>query len=84
MIWPDVKYPNRNAGLLGMSADFKQQAKKTKLGASLVAQWERIHLPRQETQVQSLVWEDPTYRGATKPVRHNDSVWALESGDCNY
>ena len=24
----------------------------------------------QETQVQSLVWEDPT-RGATKPMRHN-------------
>ena len=23
------------------------------------------------TRVQSLVWEDPTCRGATKPVRHN-------------
>ena len=30
-------------------------------------QWLRIRLPRQETQVQSLVQEDPTYRGATKP-----------------
>ena len=26
--------------------------------ASLVTQWERIHLPMQETQVQSLGWED--------------------------
>ena len=25
----------------------------------------------QETQVQSLVWEDPTCCGATKPVCHN-------------
>ena len=28
-------------------------------GASLVAQWQRIHLPMQGTQVQSLGWEDP-------------------------
>ena len=40
-------------------------------GASLVAQWLRICLPVQGTQVQALVWEDPTGRGATKPVRHN-------------
>ena len=30
-----------------------------------------IHLPVQETQVRSLVWEDPTHRGAIKPVYHN-------------
>ena len=41
------------------------------LGASLMAQWLRIHLPMQGTWVQALVWEDPTCRGATKPVRHN-------------
>ena len=40
-------------------------------GASLVVQWLRIHLLMQETQVQSLVWEDPTCGGATKPVLHN-------------
>ena len=28
-------------------------------GASLVAQWKRIYLPMQETQVQSLGQEDP-------------------------
>ena len=32
----------------------------------LVVQWLRIHLPVHGTQVQSLVWEDLTYRGATK------------------
>ena len=40
-------------------------------GASLVAQWLRIHLPMQGTWVRALVWEDPTCHGATKPVRHN-------------
>ena len=39
--------------------------------ASLVAQWLRICLPMQGTRVRALVWEDPTCRGATKPVRHN-------------
>ena len=40
-------------------------------GASLVAQWLRIRLPMQGTRVRALVREDPTCRGATKPVRHN-------------
>ena len=44
---------------------------KTKIRASLVAQWLRIHLPMQGTRVQFPVWEDPTCRRATKPVRHN-------------
>ena len=33
-----------------------------------MAQWLRI-LPMQVAQVRALVWEDPTCRGATKPVR---------------
>ena len=41
------------------------------LGASLVAQWLRIHLPRQGTRVRALVQEDPTCGRATKPVCHN-------------
>ena len=41
---------------------------------SLVAQWLRIQLPMQGTQVRSLVWEDPTCHRATKLVRHN--YWA--------
>ena len=42
-----------------------------KSGASLVAQWLNICLPMQGTQVRALVWEDPTCRGATRPVSHN-------------
>ena len=40
-------------------------------GASLVAQWLRICLPMQRTQVRALVWEDPTCRGTAGPVSHN-------------
>ena len=43
-------------------------------GTSLVAQWLRIRLPMQRTPVRALVQEDPTCRGATKPVHHN--YWA--------
>ena len=46
---------------------FKNQC----IGTSLVVQWLRIRLPMQATQVQALVWEDPTCHGATKPMRHN-------------
>ena len=42
--------------------------------ASLVAQWLRIFLPMQGTRVRVLVREDPTCRGATKPMCHN--YWA--------
>ena len=41
---------------------------------SLMVQWLRILLPFQRTQVWSLVREDSTCRGATKPVCHN--YWA--------
>ena len=41
------------------------------LRTSLVAQQLRTHLLMQGTQVQSLVWEDHTCRGATKTVHHN-------------
>ena len=41
------------------------------LGTSLVVQWLRIHLPMQGIRVQSLVREDLTCHGATKPMHHN-------------
>ena len=42
---------------------------RKRMGASsLVAQWQRIHLPTQETRVRSLVREDPAGCGATKPA----------------
>ena len=52
--------------------------------ASLEAQWLRICLPMQGTQAQALVREDPTCRGATKPVRHNYRACALEPTSHNY
>ena len=53
-------------------------------GASLVVQWLRISLPMQGTWVRALVWEDPTCRGATKPVRHNYRACTLEPVSHNY
>ena len=38
----------------------------------------------QGTRVRALVREDPTCRGATKPVRHNDWACALEHASHNY
>ena len=49
-------------------------------GTSLLAQWLRIHLPMQGTQVQYLVREDPTRCGATKPMHHNYWACALKQG----
>ena len=39
--------------------------------ASLVVQWLRICLLMQGTEVQALVWEDPTCHRATKPVSYS-------------
>ena len=48
--------------------------KKQVLGLPWVVQWLRICLSMQGTWIQSLVWEDYTCRGATKPMCHN--CWA--------
>ena len=56
----------------------------TVLWASLVAQWLRIRLPMQGTQVRALVREDPTCHRATKPLRHNYRACALEPVSHNY
>ena len=53
-------------------------------GTSPVAQWLGICLPTQRTQIRALVREDPTCRGATKPVRHSCWDCALEPGSHNY
>ena len=37
----------------------------------------------QETWVWSPLWEDPTYHGAPKPMRHKYGACALESRSCN-
>ena len=41
-------------------------------------------LPMQGTRVRALVREDPTCRGATKPVHRNYWACALEPVSCNY
>ena len=53
-------------------------------GTSLLAQWLRVRLPMQGTWVRALVQEDPTCHGATKPVRHNYLICALEPVSHNY
>ena len=53
-------------------------------GTSLVVQWLRIRLPMQGSRVQALVRQDPTCRGATKPVRHNYWACTLEPTSHNY
>ena len=56
-------------GAVNMKSDDRIQVK----GTSLVVQWLRIHLLMQETWVWSLVQEDSTCRGATKPMHQNCS-----------
>ena len=53
--------------------------KQWNLGTSLVVQWLRIRLIMQGTQVQSLIWEDPTGCEATKPVLQLESQCTRET-----
>ena len=50
----------------------------------LVVHYLTVYLPMQWTWVWSLVWEDPTCCGATKPVHHSYWACALEPRRCNY
>ena len=61
---------NRSSKLTALSEQ-KGRNQEGWCGASLVAQWLRICLPMQGTRVRALVWEDPTCRGATRPLSHN-------------
>ena len=65
-LWDTAK-----AVLTGKCIAIQVYIKKQETGASLVAQWLGICLPMKGTRVRALVWEDPTCRGATKPVSHN-------------
>ena len=71
--WPAPNDSFKAPGEPDESNDFTSLLMKLKklTGTSLVAQWLRIRLPMQGTQVRALVREDPTCHGATKPVRHN-------------
>ena len=52
-------------------------------GTFLVVQGLRIPLLMQGTRVLSMVWEDSSCLGTTKPVRHNYWACALEPPRCN-
>ena len=67
----DSEVPQEFCEFQAFGEEVKNQNAKERKRASLVAQWLRVCLPMQETWVRALVWEDPTYRGATKAVRHN-------------
>ena len=60
-------------GLLTLTPELSEGGlMKTEVRTSPVVQRLRIHLPMQGTQVQSLVWEDSTCCGMTKPLPHNN------------
>ena len=65
---------NGGSHCLKCTSETSGQSEKSDIGTSLVAQSLRIRLPMQGTWVWSLVWEDPTCCGATKPMCHN--YWA--------
>ena len=84
---PQALWPTQGNQIMGRSFtkyDFKNAPwnlhKNVSTGTSLVAQWLRIRLPMQGTQVHALIQEYPTCRGATRPVSHN--YWACASGAC--
>ena len=69
-----LAHPNTQMGLKESSEGktvVRKKKTKNQSRASLVAQWLRIRLPMQGTWVRALVREDPTCRGAAKPVRRN-------------
>ena len=86
LIWKDTCTPMFIAALFTIAKTWKQpkcpttDMFKKKGGASLVAQWLGVCLLVQGTWVRTLVWEDPTCRGAAGPVSHN--CWACASGAC--
>ena len=44
----------------------------------------KIGLPRVETEIPSLIWEDSACHGATKPMYHSYWAEALKSMSHNY
>ena len=68
-----VWYYQYNDGIVSSTLDQTTECPVSRVNyrASLVMQRIRIRLPMQETRVRSLIREDPTCCGATKPMHHN-------------
>ena len=62
------KSPRPGTRKLGITRMTQSPVEIIQTGTFLMVQWLRIHLPMQETWVQSLVGEDHTCHRATKPV----------------
>ena len=60
-----------NSIMLSVKGCAEDMTSKRLGGGSLVAQWERIYLSVQGTQVRSLIQYDSTCWGAAMPMRHN-------------
>ena len=82
-VWISRKISSKRWHLSWVIKNSKTDSKKCSW-ASLVAQWLRIRLLMKGTWVWALVREDPTCRGATKPVHHNYWACALEPASHNY
>ena len=82
--YKDLEHFYSDYPVSGFISTWFSNLKNTHCWNSLVAQWLRICLPMQGTQVQALAREDPTCRGAMKPVRHNYWTCALEPKSHNY
>ena len=62
----------------GTHEETQVQTEKIRRGLSLLAQWQRIRLPMQRTQLASLTPEDPANCGAAPPVTHKHRGLSLE------
>ena len=83
-LWTAVPVSQRSLDRIWPAPLSGSSSEEASLGTSLMAQWVRIRLPMQGTRVRALVWEDPTCRGATKPVCRNYWACALEPASHNY
>ena len=70
--------------IYGTKRHTDEHLEEPKLETNQMSTNSRTHLPMQETRIQSLIQEDPTCPGATKPVRHNYWACALEPTSHNH
>ena len=74
---PHASWPKKTKHKKKYYNKFNKDFKNGPHLTSLVVQWLRIRLPMEGTWVRALAQEDPTCRGATKPVCHKTTEPAL-------